>query len=556
MSAVATRVQREQRYTRGQPCPVCGGWQSGPKGQHCHAFYNHDFTIAYCSEIAGDTPPNRAGHYAHRVDPSVAKFTPRGEKSGHDKRNLHAVIPQTLRDGWHKTMVFPYHNADGSLLYNRVRYDPPVHRSTEQKRVLPFQPVGDDWAMDEEGLADRLPLYRWPDLLAAPSNRPVFIPEGEKCADALRALGLLATTNPNGAGNWHVILPSGSQEALRGHPVVLLPDAGEKGHAHMQQVAASLADVAASIREVELPGLSGKEDVVEWLSRGGTKDELYELVIATPVLNREQPTAPGAEAGSDTAALRAANIELNKTLSWTERVTTVPKTHISPGAKETALWLRRELPRHARQLDADGFWTVYLPTAAKARGVSASVLGNHLMELDDVGAYHRRERPHMKPNCQRITRIAIAPGPVLDTPENWLPTAGPRIQHGGARPGAGRPAKCPSCQSANVKIVERTMRVMTCKDCGEVTSDQIGPDRPVRASAPDPVGPEGPSTGIYLEFRSTDHSTPATTQKKSAEGALLNGDDDVCTVCGGELEGYDVAGQPFCAAHRPQREAG
>jgi len=108
------------------------------------------------------------------------------------------------------------------------------------------------------------------------------------------------------------------------------------------------------------------------------------------------------------------------------------------------------------------------------------------------------------------------------------------------------------------------LRVMTCKDCGEVTQEQIGADRPIQASAPDPDGADSPSTGIHLENRwtapdgaSTGQSKAAPTQKQNAEGALLNEDDDVCTVCGGELECYDAQGTAFCAAHAPpQREAG
>jgi putative DNA primase/helicase len=42
-----------------------------------------------------------------------------------------------------------------------------------------------------------------PELLKAQaSNQPIFIVEGEKCVEALRALGLVATTNSGGAGKW------------------------------------------------------------------------------------------------------------------------------------------------------------------------------------------------------------------------------------------------------------------------------------------------------------------------------------------------------------------
>src|SRR5438128_2013334 len=46
-------------------------------------------------------------------------------------------------------------------------------------------------------------LYRLPDILAADPAVPIFMAEGEKDVDNLIALGLVATTNPGGAGKWH-----------------------------------------------------------------------------------------------------------------------------------------------------------------------------------------------------------------------------------------------------------------------------------------------------------------------------------------------------------------
>ena len=45
-------------------------------------------------------------------------------------------------------------------------------------------------------------LYRLPELLAAPATEPIWICEGEKDANSVAALGLIATTNPGGAGKW------------------------------------------------------------------------------------------------------------------------------------------------------------------------------------------------------------------------------------------------------------------------------------------------------------------------------------------------------------------
>jgi putative DNA primase/helicase len=97
--------------------------------------------------------------------------------------------------------------------------------------------------------------------------------EGEKDADALGGLGLVATTNPHGAGKWR----DEYSETLRGAHVVILPDRDEPGRKHADQVARSLWGKASKIKVVELPGDSVK-DVSDWLRAGGTKEQLLKLV--------------------------------------------------------------------------------------------------------------------------------------------------------------------------------------------------------------------------------------------------------------------------------------
>ena len=231
----------------------------------------------------------------------------------------------------------------------------------------------------------------------------------------------------------------------------------------------------------------------------------------------------------------------------------MPKERLSPGAAQTAIFMQRELPKHQQQLDAQGFWMPYMPALAKARGVSATTLGQHLIELADVGAMRRRELHHMKVNGQRVKRVQIAPGPLLDSPEEWTPANGARKQHGGARANAGRPRRCASCQSSNVKIVERTVRVMTCRDCGAVESEQLGADRPVLNT------PEVPAT---LDVDRAEGRTGFQDEKRydafsrGESRESEDDDDDVCAVCHSvEVECYSARGQPLCIKHSPAAAA-
>ena len=98
----------------------------------------------------------------------------------------------------------------------------------------------------------------------------VFICEGEKDVDRLRSVGLVATTNPGGAGKWR----DDFSEALRGRQVCILPDNDEPGSKHAQQVARSLGKVGALVRILNLEKLPAKGDVSDWLDAGGAAEEL------------------------------------------------------------------------------------------------------------------------------------------------------------------------------------------------------------------------------------------------------------------------------------------
>ena len=257
-------VNSTQRFTKAHPCPVCSGWddQARGKGERCYGFLSTDGGYVHCTrpEYAGDLP----------LTPGSNAFTHRliGEcRCG--KQHGHAVAPVRHATPSMKIVTtYPYLSASGQLLYEVVRYRP---KTFKQRR-----PDGKGgWLWNLTGV-DRV-LYRLSELIAN-SGRLVFIVEGEKDADALSRLGLLATTNAGGAaGKWQ---PSYSA-ALAGRHVAILPDNDEPGRTHAATVAAALAGVAASVRVVALPGLPDKGDVSDWLADGGTRTDLEALVKAT-----------------------------------------------------------------------------------------------------------------------------------------------------------------------------------------------------------------------------------------------------------------------------------
>lgn len=120
--------------------------------------------------------------------------------------------------------------------------------------------------------------YRLPELLAAESSAPVFICEGEKNTDAVRSIGLVATTNSEGAGKWSADL----NQHLAGRICYVMEDNDEPGAAHVRKVAEHLGSVAAEVRIVKLPGLAPKGDVGDWVAAGGEATTLLEMCQSAP----------------------------------------------------------------------------------------------------------------------------------------------------------------------------------------------------------------------------------------------------------------------------------
>ena len=138
--------------------------------------------------------------------------------------------------------------------------------------------------------------YRLPELRAAAPNEPVFVVEGEGKADALAALGFVATSTSEGAatGSGGAKWPPDLNQWFEGRTVYVLPDNDGPGAAHAQAVATNLHGVAAEVRIVNLPNLKPGEDVKEWLQGGGDADQLMELCRRAPVYH-PQPDDHGPE---------------------------------------------------------------------------------------------------------------------------------------------------------------------------------------------------------------------------------------------------------------------
>jgi DNA primase len=158
---------------------------------------------------------------------------------------------------------YPYRDTEGKILCELVRRQPKSFEVlAPDGHVMP-------------GFPRPLVFYRLPELLAAPKAATVFVVEGEKDADRLAEAGLVAVTNPGGTKlSWQ----SHYGKWLADRHVVILPDNDNPGRQHAQRIAEALADVAASVIVLALPGLGRAQDVSDWLDRGKTVHQLQDLV--------------------------------------------------------------------------------------------------------------------------------------------------------------------------------------------------------------------------------------------------------------------------------------
>jgi DNA polymerase len=128
--------------------------------------------------------------------------------------------------------------------------------------------------------------YRLPELISAAPDIPVFVCEGEKDADNVAALGLIATTNSEGAGKgkWTVDL---NKWFANKQTVYVLEDNDDDGRRHAREVAGHLQHLVNELHVVSFSELPPKGDVSDWLDLGGNKDLLLARAKAAPRWQRD-----------------------------------------------------------------------------------------------------------------------------------------------------------------------------------------------------------------------------------------------------------------------------
>lgn len=166
---------------------------------------------------------------------------------------------------------YPYQNETGQELFKMLRFKPKSFKADRKMTGIRQVP------------------YHLPEVLAADE---VWLVEGEKDADNVRAQGLTATTSPFGVSHWR----SSFSEFFKEKSVNICLDCGYRTEAESR--ARDIARFAREVRIVELPGLKKDEDITDWIERHdaqGTEDiagELCSIAAEAPVFDAKPSSGP------------------------------------------------------------------------------------------------------------------------------------------------------------------------------------------------------------------------------------------------------------------------
>jgi hypothetical protein len=167
---------------------------------------------------------------------------------------------------------YDYTDEEGNLLFQKLRYVDSAGKKTFRQRK-PDGRGGWEYSLGDTPKV----LYNLPTVIkGVREGYPIWIVEGEKDADTLTEMGIIATTMPGGAGKWLEI----HTNTLAGGTIVVVADNDEPGIAHAKVVTEELVKAGCDVSAWRTPQC---KDITDFLAIDGDLDDL--LVVedfATP----------------------------------------------------------------------------------------------------------------------------------------------------------------------------------------------------------------------------------------------------------------------------------
>ncbi len=187
----------------------------------------------------------------------------------------------------YRTTIYAYRDETGKELYRKIRTEPGPNG---KDKTFHFEHSDSNGQIVPHTRGCRRVLYRLPEILKAiAEGKRIYLVEGEKDADNLHSLGLVATTSSESL-KWL----DEFTEFLKDADVVILYDMDETGLKRKELLCKHLVNKVKRLRVVDLPDLEFQKshgpDVSDWLLRGHTTEELIEFTEKTPDYGSVEPT--------------------------------------------------------------------------------------------------------------------------------------------------------------------------------------------------------------------------------------------------------------------------
>ncbi len=181
-----------------------------------------------------------------------------------------------VRDGFKPIALHRYNDANGMPWCYRIRCKHPIG----DKWMRPMHFDGTQYVIGEPAApTNGKPLFRPPYPLI--ETDPVFVVEGEACADALARLGLTAVTSGSASS-----VDATDWASLQGRSVCVWPDNDAPGAKCGHDAESTLRALGCTVDVLDVGKLNLPEngDCVDWLAAhsDATADDVRALAIKTP----------------------------------------------------------------------------------------------------------------------------------------------------------------------------------------------------------------------------------------------------------------------------------
>ena len=238
--------------------------------------------------------------------PPDGKFTPSKNSSSPTKTQPTKQQPSapvaTSKPKFVK--AYDYTDENGVLLFQKTRLVDEDGKKTFRQR----KPDGQGGWIYSLGDTPKV-LYNLPAVLDAKSKGiPIWLVEGEKDADTLMEMGIVATTMPGGAGKWLDI----HTEALAGGVIEIVADNDDIGKKHAIDVFNELQSVGCDSQLWICPST---KDITDHIDSGAKIEDLVPFEVGADVLQEIQIEQPEERDTEELSAEELTLLKLNELLN-------------------------------------------------------------------------------------------------------------------------------------------------------------------------------------------------------------------------------------------------